>query len=257
MIKYCIMVNIKHFFSLTLMAFFIVSAVAAPLAAQDSGGGTQRQNRMDLNLSNLKDSTGSEGMDKRNKMLKDIGEALARGDTSDEIYAALDYMSKEGLANKIMRQGQLLNNFPTIRQQVAVELGKMGTAKAADILIQLCRNETVPYVQWETIRALGDIGINENGNTITVILFKLQGINERTPDSDTERIIRSAIETFDKIDKKNDGIGNQAKQVQAFLDNVSRNKRFTRQANLVSVDERAKQVLEEMLRRESQRKQGS
>jgi hypothetical protein len=246
------MSNIKRFFSLTLTVFFIVSAVAA----QDSGGGTQRQNRPDLNLNSLKDSTGSDGLDMRNKMLKDIGDAVARGDTSDEIYAALDYMSKEGLANKIMRQGQLLNNFPTIRQQVAEQLGKMGTARAADILIQLCRNETVPYVQRETIRALGDIGINENGKTIDVVLFKLRGINERPPDSDTERIIRSAIDAFDKIDKKNDGIGNQSRQVQEFLDNVSRNDKFPKRESQ-SVQERAKQVLEEILRKESQRKQGT
>jgi len=243
------MSNIKRFFSLTLMAFFIMSAAIA----QDSGGKTRQQLRLDVN--SIKDTTGSEGLDKRNKMLKDIDEALARGETSDEIYAALDFMSREGLANKIMRLGQLINNFPTVRQQVAVELGKMGTTRAAEILIQLCRNETVPYVQWEVIRALGDIGVNENGNTVSVIIFKLQGINERNPDSNNERIIRSAIEAFDKIDKKNNGFGNQAKQVEEFLDNVSRNKRFTRQANQVSVDERAKQVLEEILRRESQRKQ--
>jgi len=252
MIKYSIMSNIKRFFSLTLMAFFIVSAAAA----QDSGGGTQRQNRLDLNLNSLKDTTDSEGMDKRNKMLNDIDGAIARGETSDEIYAALEYMSKEGLANKTYRQGSLINNFPPVRQRVAVELGKMGTARATDILIQLCRNETVPDVQRETIRALGDIGINENGNTVTVILYKLRGINERPPDSDTERIIRSAIDAFDKIEKKNDGMGNQSKQVQEFLDNVSRNERFPKRESQ-SVQERAKQILEEMLRRESLRKQGN
>jgi HEAT repeat protein len=247
------MFNIKRLFSLALTALFIMSAAAA----QDAGGGTQRQNRIDLNLNSLKDTTGSEGMDKRNKMLKDIGEAVAGGDISDDIYAALDYMSKEGLANRIMRQGQLLNNFPTVRQQVAVELGKIGTARAADILIQLCRNETVPYVQWEVIRALGDIGINENDTTVTIILFKIRGINEREPDADNERIIRSAIDAFDKIDIKNNGLANQSKQVQEFLDNAFKNKKFPRRQNQVPVDERAKQVLEEMLRRETQRKQGS
>jgi len=249
------MLNIKRFFSLTLTALFIVSAVAAQDAGgRASGGGTQRQNRLDVN--SLRDITGSDGLEKRNKMMKDIGDAVAKGDTSDEIYAALEYMSKEGLSNKTMRQGQLLNDYPIIRRQVAEQLGKMGTARATDILIQLCRNETVPDVQRETIRALGDIGINENGRTIDVVLFKLRGINERPPDSDTERIIRSAIDAFDKIEKKNDGIGNQSRQVQEFLDNVSRNEKFPKRESQ-SVQERAKQVLEEMLRKESQRKQES
>jgi hypothetical protein len=252
------MVNIKRLISLALMAFFIVSAVAAPLAAQDtggrtSGGGTQQQNRLDVNT--LRDITGPDGLDYRNKMLKDIAEAVSKEDISDEVYAALDYMSREGLANKTYRQGQLLNDYPTIRRQVAEQLGKIGTAKAAGILIQLCRNENNALdVQRETIRALGDIGFNENGTTVTVILFKLQGFNERPPDSDVERALLAAVEAFDKIDKKNDGFANQSKEVQEFLDNVSRNRRFPRRPNQPTLDERAKQVLEDIIRREAQRR---
>jgi hypothetical protein len=252
------MSNIKRFIGLTLTAFFIMSAVAAPLAAQDSGGrasggGTQRQNSLDVN--SLRDVTGPDGLDYRNKMLKDIAEAVSAGDVSDEVYAVLDYMSREGLANKTIRQGQLLNDYPTIRRQVAEQLGKIGTAKAAGILIQLCRNENSALdVQRETIRALGDIGVNENGTTVTVLIFKLRGFNERNPDSDVERVLLAAVEAFDKIDKKNNGFANQSKEVQEFLDNVAKNKRFPRRPNQPTLDERAKQVLEDMIKREAQRR---
>jgi hypothetical protein len=251
------MLNIKRFIGFTLTAFFIVSVIAAPLAAQDagggaSGGGTQRQNRLDIN--SLREAP--DNLDIRNKMLKDISDAIAGGDTSDDIYAALEYMSREGLANKTMRQGQLLNNHPTIRRDVAIELGKMGTARATEILIQLCKNEVTPYVQWVVITALGNIGINENGSTVTEILFKLRGINERPPDSDVERILLSAIDAFDKIDKKNNGLGNKSNEVQEFLGNISK-MTFRRYGNLAQTNERAKQVLEDILRRESQRVQGS
>jgi len=256
MITYCIMVNIKRLFSLTLTALFIVSAAAAQDAGgRTSGGGTQQQLRLDVN--GLRDSVGPDGLDTRNKMLKEIGEAVARGDISDEIFTALDYMSKEGLSNKTIRQGQLLNDYYTVRRQVAAQLGKIGSAKAVDILILLCRNETNLDVLRETIRALGDIGSNENGSTVSNILFKLRGFNERPPDSDVERVILAAVEAFDNIDKKNNGLANQSKEVQEFLDNVSRNKRFPKRQNQVPVDERAKQVLEEMIRRDTQRRQGS
>jgi len=232
------------------MAFFIVSAVAAPLAAQDSGGGTQRQAGM--NLTEFKTVYDSDGLEMRKKTLKDINDAVGQGNTDDEIYAALEYMSVEGLNN---RSAQLRDGYAEIRKDVAKQLGSMGTAKATDILIQLCNAETNIDVQRETIRALGDIGINENGNTARIILWKVRGYNQRPVDSDIERTILSAIDAFDKIDKKNNGIENQSKEVQEFLDNVSRNERFPRRHGQASVQEHAKQVLEDMRGRDIQRRQ--
>jgi len=248
------MTNNKRIISLALTALLIVSAVMAQDAGgRTGGGGSQKQNNLDVN--SLRDSTGSEGLDKRNKMLKDIGDAVAGGNVSDDVYTALEYMSKEGLSNKTMRQGQLLNDYPTVRRQVAQQLGKIGGDKATEILILLCNNETNLDVQRETIRALGDIGINNNGETVKTIIYKLRGVNERPPDSDIERLLLAAVEAFDKMDKKKSILNSQYREVQEFLDNVSKNKRFPRRANQVSVDERARQVLEDILRKESQREQ--
>lgn len=244
------MLNIKRFFSLALTAFFIVSAIAAQNTGRTSDGGTQKQNSPDL--TGFKTVYGSDGFEMRKKTLNDIGEAVAQGNTSDDFYTALEYLSMEGLKNKAMRQGQLLNNYPDIRLQVARQLGKMGSAKATEILIQICRNETDNYVIQETFKSLGDIGINENDNTVKDIIWKVRIYNPRSPDSIIDRVVLSAIDALDKIDKKNDGIKNQDyfRDVQSFLDRVS-NGAFS-----TPVKERAKQVLEEMLRRDTQRKQG-
>ena len=253
------MLNIKRFISFTLMAFFIMSAVA--VRAQDaggraaSGGGAQWRNRLDA----IKDTTGPTGIDMRNKLLKDIGEAIAQGDTSDDIFAALEYMSKEGLANRTNTQGLVLNDYHPIRKEAVRELGRMGTTRAADILILLCRNETVFDVQQALIIALGNIGINENGKTVDAIFSipKFQGYNARsTTDIDFERLVNSAIDAFDKIDKKNNGLGAKSKKVQEFLDDISK-KHFPKHGDLVPIHERAKLVLEEIIRRESQRRQES
>jgi len=258
MIKRDIMSNIKRFIGFTLMAFFIVSAVA--VRAQDasgeaSGGGTHWKTQLDV----IKDTTGPTGIDLRKKLLKDIGDAVATGDTSDDIYAALEYMSKEGLSNNTNRQGQVLNDNPTIRMESARELGKIGTARATDILILLCRNETVFDVQRELIIALGNIGINENGKTVEAIfsiplLRRYKG--RSTTDIDFERLVSSAIDAFDKINKKNNGIGNKSKDVQEFLDDISK-KQFPKRRDPVSIQDRAKQVLGDIIRMETQRKQGS
>jgi len=244
------MLNIKRFIGLTLTAFFIVAAVMAQDAGgRTSGGGTRQQNRFDVNL--LRDSANRpDGFDTRNKMLKDISEAVIKGDISDEIYTALEFMSKERGGNT----SKTPDNYFTIRQQVAAQLGKIGSARALDILIQLCRNETNQDVLRETFRALGDIGSNEDGKTVDIIIIKLQRFNGLPPDGDVARVLLAAVDAFDKIDKKNNGLTNQSKEVQEFLGSVSRNDRFPKS---VRVQERAKQVLEDIIKRDTQRRQES
>jgi hypothetical protein len=250
------MLNIKRFFSLALMAFFVVSASAA----QDSGGRTSGGDARP-DLMSFKGVYGSDGLEMRRKVLRDIGEAVARGDTSDEIYAALEYMSKEGIKNRTMIKGQLLNDYPDIRRQVAAQLGRMGTEKAVSLLIQMCDpNDKDLYVLWETIKALGDIGINENDNTVKRIYWSVRGLNERPLDNVAiENVILSAIDAFDKIEKKNDGIKDHGvlNDVLEFMDRVSKNERFIRRQGQVPVQERAKLVRDDMLRRDAQRRQGT
>jgi len=250
MIIYRIMLNTKRFFSFMLTVFFIVSVVAAPLAAQDSGGATTQQDS--LNLMVFKGIYGPDGLTIRKKTLESIREAASQGNTSDEIYTALEFMSMEGLKNKTMEKGQVLNNYPDIRQMVAAQLGRMGTAKATELLIQLCNAEKNDlYVLQETIKALGDIGINENDNTIKNIIWNVRNFNPSRPDIIIDRVMLSAVDALDKIEIKNNGIKNQKdfKDVQDFLKRVSDGHFST------PVRDRAKHVLEEMLRRNTQRKQ--
>ena len=246
MIKYFIMINTKRLFSFMLTAFFIMSAVA--VRAQDSGGAAPKS----LNLMVFKGIYGADGLSIRKKTLKDIEDAVEQGNTSDEVYAALEYMSMEGLKNKSMERGKIINDYPEIRGMVAGQLGKLATAKATDILIQLCNAERKDeyYVMQKIIIALGDIGINENDNTIKNIIWNVRGYNPRRPDTFIDRVIYSAIDAVDKIEKKNDGIKNQKEfdDVQEFLKRVSEGHFST------PVRDRAKHVLEEILRRNSERR---
>jgi hypothetical protein len=256
MVKYLMMINIKRFIGLALTAFFIVSASVA----QDSGGRTSGQDARP-DLMSFRGVYGSDGLEMRRKTLRDIAEAVANGDTGDEIYAALDYMSKEGIKNRAMIKGQILNDYPDIRRQVAILLGRMGTERAAGLLIQMCDpGDKDLYVLLETIKALGEIGFNENDNTIKRIYWTVRGFNERSLDNVViENMISSAIDAFDKIEKKNNGIKNQGvfSDVIEFMDRVSKNERFIRRQGQVSVQEHAKLVRDDMLRRDAQRKQGT
>jgi len=245
MIKYSIMFNNKRLFSFMLTAFFIVSAVIA----QDSGGTAPRQ--ASLNLMVFKGIYGPDGLAIRKKTLQSINDAVEQGNTSDEVYAALEYMSMEGTKNRTMERGQVLNNYPDIRQMVAAQLGRIGTAKASEILIQMCNAEKLDfYVLRDTIKALGDIGINENDATIRTIIWNVRNLSPNRPDSVIDRVIYSAVDAVDKIEKKNEGIKNQKDflDVQDFLKRVSDGHFST------PVRDRAKQALEDILRRNSERK---
>jgi hypothetical protein len=248
------MLNTKRLFSFMLTAFFIASAISAPLAAQDTGGTAPKQ--ASLNLMVFRGIYGADGLAIRKKTMESINTAIEQGNTSDEIYDALEYLSMEGIKNRTMERGQLLNDYPTVRRDVATELGKIGTEKAADILIQVCRNETAFDAQREAINALGNIGINDNGKTIDAILTipKLRSYDvQSTTDIDFERLVSSAIVAFDKIDKNNDGIGNRSQKVHEFLGGISK-KHFPKRGDLVPIHERAKHVLEDILRREAERR---
>jgi hypothetical protein len=253
---YRIMTNTRRLFSFTLTALFILSAAVA----QDAGGRTSTGNTRP-DLMSFKGIYGADGLELRKKTLKDISEAVVNGDTSDEIYAALDYLSKEGIKNKAIIRNQTVNDYPDIRRQTAILLGKIGTPKSADILIQMCDPvDKDLYVLLETIKALGDIGINENDNTIKRIYWSVRGLNERRLDSVViENVIYSAIDTFDKLEKKNNGIKDRGvfSDITEFMDKVSKNDRFTRRQGQVSVSEHAKLVRDEMLRRAAQRRQGT
>ena len=249
MIKYSIMLNTKRLFSFTLTAFFIVSASAAPLMAQDSSGTAAKQ--ASLNLMVFKGIYGSDGFELRLKTLKDIEQAIAQGNTSDEIYTALEYMSMEGIKNRAMERGQLINNYPDVRLKVAAQLGKLGTEKATNLLIQICSSENDLYVLREAIKALGDIGFNENDNTVKNIVWRVRGFNQRPADSITESVSFYAIDAFEKIERKNDGYKNQGvfDDVMEYMDRVSKNVNFSKR-----LQDRAKLVREEMLRRDAQRR---
>jgi len=248
MIKYLIMLKTKRLFSFMLTAFFIASAAAAQ--AQDSGGTAPRQ--ASLNLMIFKGIYGSDGLSIRRKTLESIKDAVEQGNTSDEIYAALEYLSMEGLKNRTMERGRILNDYPQIRASVADRLGKIGGAKATDILLQLCNAERKDeyYVLQMAINALGDIGINENDVTIRTIIWNVRNYNPGRPDSGIDRVIYSAVDALDKIDIKNEGIKNQKDflDVQDFLKRVSDGHFST------PVRDRAKHVLEEILRRNAERK---
>jgi HEAT repeat protein len=135
--------------------------------------------------------------------LEYIGEAIGRGNKGEEIRQSLEYLSMEGVLNKARENGRLVNNFPDVRRQAAKYLGELGTPEAKTTLLKVCMADNEPMVLQEAVKSLGDIGINNNDETVNTIAWIVTRFDVLNPDN---LLALAAIDAFSKIAEKNNGI---------------------------------------------------
>ena len=134
-----------------------------------------------------------------------IGNAIERGNRSEEIHVTLEYLGLEGILNRSSEAGRLINNFPDVRRETARQLGVLGTPEARDILLTLIYYETEPMVLQEAVKSLGDIGLDDNGRTISTIAWIFHKFHNTVPDN---LLAFATIEAIEKL--ASSGIRNQA-----------------------------------------------
>jgi HEAT repeat protein len=134
--------------------------------------------------------------------LEYIGDAIDRGNKSEEVRQALEYMGLEGVLNQGRENGRLINNYPDVRRETAKYLGKMGTPEAKDTLLRMIYYDNEPMVLQEVVKSLADIGIDDNGRTISTIAWILQKFDNTNPDN---LLALSAIEAFEKLGGSSSG----------------------------------------------------
>jgi len=128
--------------------------------------------------------------------LEYISDAISRGNTGEEIRQALEYMSLEGTLNRGRENGRLVNNYPDVRRESVKYLGKMKTEEAKETLLKIIYYDNEPMVLQEAVKSLADIGIDDNGKTISTIAWILQKFDNTNPDN---LLALSAIEAFEKL----------------------------------------------------------
>ena len=132
-----------------------------------------------------------------------VKDAIERGNTNDEIRQTLDYLSREGRRNWARENGRLVNNFPDVRRQSAKYLGQMGTEEARQSLLEILQFENEPMVLQEAIKSLGDIGANDDNETVKYIAWVMNRFNSTNPDN---LMALATIDAFEKIARQNSGI---------------------------------------------------
>jgi HEAT repeat protein len=167
--------------------------------------------------------------------LEYIGDAIERGNTSDDIRQTLEFLSREGRRTVARENGRVMNNFPDVRRQAARYLGQIGTEEARDALLEICQFENEPMVLQEAIKSLGDIGLNDNNETVTNIAWVMRRFDNLNPDN---LMAIATIDAFEKIARKDGGISSP-EAIQTLL-------RISEGHYIRPVQERARQLIAEL-----------
>ena len=135
--------------------------------------------------------------------LENIANALNRGSKSDEIRAALEYLSLEGIVNVTRENGRIMNNFPDVRKQAVFYLGELGAPESNPTLLKVVSTDNNTTVVIEAMRALGKIAINDDSETARTIAATVSRFYSTHPDN---ILALSALDTFEKIAAANNGL---------------------------------------------------
>jgi hypothetical protein len=151
----------------------------------------------------IREQSRSDSRDMKMVALEYIGEAIDRGNKSEEIRNALEYLSLEGVINVARENGRVVNNFPDVRRAAASYLGKLGSTEAKDTLLKMVNRDNEPMVITEAIRSLGTIGINTADEVTMTIAWTVNRFHGLNPDN---FMALSALDAFSRIAAANKGL---------------------------------------------------
>ena len=127
-----------------------------------------------------------------------IGDAIDRGNKSEDVRKALEYLSLEGTLNRTRENGRLVNNYPDVRRESVRYLGLLGTEEAKNTLLTIIYYDNEPMVLQEAIKSIGDIGIDDNGRSAAAIAWVVQRFDNTVPDN---LLALAAVEAIEKLQK--------------------------------------------------------
>ena len=226
---------LRRFFILTAAAVLIVSAAWAQNNSQKEMTVEQSYLQETMEMMIIRETARAESREQKFIALEYISNAIDRGSTNDDIRQTLEFLSREGRRTVARENGRITNNFPDVRRQSAKYLGQLGTEEAKNVLLDICQFENEPMVLQEAIKSLGDIGINDNNETIANIAWVVRKFDNTNPDN---LMAIATIDAFEKIARKNGGL-NSPEAIQ-ILGRISEGQ------YIKPVQERARQLLAEL-----------
>ena len=138
----------------------------------------------------------SDQRDNKLVALQYLEAAADKGNVSPDRVRALDLLSGEGISTQSRTKGRLANNYPDIRAKACDILGKIGTEEAAYVLTNVVKNDNEPWVLSRAIRALGEIGSNEDDKVTDTIAFISNRVEVLNP---TSSLANEIVDAYEKL----------------------------------------------------------
>jgi len=195
------MFSFKRFLVLLTVSVIMISNVPAQVHHDMTVEQSYLQESIELMI--IRETARASSREQKFIALEYISDAITRGNKSDDIRLTLDFLSREGRRSVAMENGRIVNNFPDVRRQSARYLGQLGTEEARRSLLDICQFENEPMVLQEAIKSLGDIGSNENNETVVIISWAFSKFDNLNPDN---LMAMATIDAFEKIASRNNGI---------------------------------------------------
>lgn len=185
-----------------LKAAIILAVVSTSLFAQNSS-----RSEKSVESEYLSDSDGlvvmslatSQSYDNKLVALEYLQSAIDKGNTSEQVIAAVSQLAGEGLNTQVREKGRLVNNFPDVRREACLMMGKISADEKTmkqikTTLVTITTQDSEPMVMAAAIRALGEIGMNNNDEVVQAISFANRRNQATTPTSSMALEVLNAME---------------------------------------------------------------
>ena len=182
-----------------LLCVIVFLLIGQGLIAQNEGSTTPEELYLSVALQLIRSQAVSEY---RSSKLEAIDAIKLRYDdgrfTADEeaLLRVLDSLAGEGVSNRVLAKGGVVNDFPEVRRRAVELLGLVGGSRAENIVFRVLNDEAEAMVLSEAVYALGIMQSN-NPNTASYIASVMSSNNARiTPDNN---LAYACMLTFEKL----------------------------------------------------------
>ncbi|MEE0878700.1 MAG: HEAT repeat domain-containing protein [Treponemataceae bacterium] len=151
----------------------------------------------------IQELTAAPDRDSKLVALQYLESAIAGGRASPDMAVALDSLAGEGIYNESRTDGRIANNYPDIRKKACDLLGEIKTEESKNSLMKVALADNEPMVTTAAIRALGNVGINENDEVVNTIAWAQKKFARINPTSSLALEVLNAYEKLAPTVKDN------------------------------------------------------